>query len=82
MLSAKCKVCNKELTSTNKVQCCGCPNQMMVVGDKVGAKDLSKVLLTNSEKNIKNNRILTDADLKYQEARRQRKVRKLNYEER
>jgi|TARA_A100001391_G_scaffold128467_1_gene87913 hypothetical protein len=82
MLSAKCKVCNKELTSTNKVQCCGCPNQMMVVEDKVGAKDLSKVLLTNSEKNIKNNRILTDADLKYQEARRQRKVRKLNYEER
>jgi len=82
MLSAKCKVCNKELTSTNKVQCCGCPNQMMVVEDKVGAKDLSKVLLTNSEKNIKNNRILTDADLKYQEARRQRKGRKLNYEER
>jgi len=82
MLSAKCKVCNKELTSTNKVQCCGCPNQMMVVEDKVGAKDLSKVLLTNSEKNIKNNRILTDTDLKYQEARRQRKVRKLNYEER
>ena len=55
---------------------------MRVVDDKVGAKDLSKVLLTNSEKNIKNNRILTDADLKYQEARRQRKVRKLNYEER
>lgn len=82
MLSARCKVCNKELTSTNKVQCCGCPNMMRVVDDKVGAIDLSKVVLTNSEKNIKNNRILTDADLKYQEARRQRKVRKLNYEER
>ena len=82
MLSARCKSCNKELHSTSKIQFCGCPNQMMVVEDKVGAKDLSKVLLTNSEKNIKNNRILTDADLKYQEARRQRKVRKLNYEER
>ena len=53
-----------------------------VVGEKITAVDLSKVLLLNSEKNIKNNAILTNDDLKYQEDRRKRKVRKLNFEER
>ena len=80
MLSARCKVCNKELTSTSKVQCCGCPNMMRVVDDTVGAIDLSEVILLNHEKNIKYQGILTQSDLKYQEERRQRKVRKLDFE--
>ena len=82
MLTARCKVCNKELTSTSKVQFCGCPNQMRVVDDHVGANDLSQVVLVNHEKNIKYNGILTDHDLKYQEERRKRRVRKLDFEER
>jgi len=82
MLSARCKVCNKELHSTTKVQCCGCSNQMMVVDDKVGAIDLSEVILLNTEDNIKKSTILSNADLKYQEERRQRRVRKLYFEER
>ena len=80
MLSARCKVCNKELTSTSKVQCCGCPNMMKVIDDTVGAIDLSEVILLNHEKKIKYQGILTQADLKYQEERRQRKVRKLDFE--
>lgn len=82
MLSARCKVCNKELTSTSKVQFCGCPNMMKVVDDTVGAIDLSEVILLNHEKKIKYQGILTQSDLKYQEDRRKRKVRKLDYEER
>ena len=82
MLTARCKVCNKELTSTSKVQFCGCPNQMRVVDDHVGANDLSQVVLTNHENNIKYNGILTQSDLQYQENRRKRKVRKLDFEER
>ena len=82
MLTARCKVCNKELTSTSKVQFCGCPNQMRVVDDHVGANDLSQVVLTNHEKNITYNGILTQSDLQYQENRRKRKVRKLDFEER
>ena len=82
MLSVRCKVCNKELISSPKLQCCGCPNMTTVVGDKITAVDLSKVLLLNSEKKIKNNAILTSDDLKYQEDRRKRKVRKLHFEER
>ena len=55
---------------------------MRVVDDTLGAIDLSQVVLTNHEKNIKYNGILTDHDLKYQEERRKRKVRKLDFEER
>ena len=82
MLSARCKLCNKELTSTSKAQFCGCPNQMCVQDDHVGAVDLNEVVLTNHEQTIKYNGILTESDLKYQEERRKRKVRKLDFEER
>ena len=70
------------MISSSKLQCCGCSNMTTVVGEKITAVDLSKVLLLNSEKKIKNNAILTSDDLKYQEDRRKRKVRKLHFEER
>ena len=55
---------------------------MRVVDDTVGAIDLSEVILLNHEKKIKYQGILTQSDLKYQEDRRKRKVRKLDFEER
>ena len=82
MLIARCKLCNTELASTSKVQFCGCPNQMRILDDHVGAIDLDQVVLTKSKDIIKNHGILTENDLKYQEDRRKRKVRKLTYEER
>jgi protein-arginine kinase activator protein McsA len=82
MLKARCKLCNTELTSTSKVQFCGCSNQMKVVDDTVGAIDLSQVVLIEHEKNIKYDGILTQEDLQYQENRRRRKVRRLDFEER
>jgi len=51
-----------------------------VRGDKISAVDLSKVVLINSEKNVKKQPMLSNADLKYQEERRKRKVRKLDFE--
>ena len=82
MLSVRCKTCNQELTSSSKTQCCGCPNMMTVRDDQVSANDLSKVVWLNYKDNLKNNNILTKNDLEYQENRRKRKVRKLNFEER
>jgi hypothetical protein len=82
MLSVRCKICNRELTSSSKTQCCGCPNMMTVRDDQVSANDLSKVVWLNYKDNLKNNNILTKNDLEYQENRRKRKVRKLNFEER
>jgi len=54
----------------------------MVINDKVGAVDLSEVLLLNSEENRGKTPMLSNADLKYQEERRKRRVRKLTFEER
>ena len=80
MLSVRCKVCNRELHSSSKSQSCGCSNMTTVKEDKVTAADLSKVVLINSEKSVNNHGILTQQDLEYQENRRKRKVRKLDFE--
>jgi hypothetical protein len=68
------------LTSSTKIQCCGCPNMMTVQADQVSAVDLSKVVWLNSKQSIKDTTILTKNDLEYQENRKKRKVRKLNFE--
>jgi len=79
MLIVRCKDCNKELTSTNKTQVCGCANMMTVKGDSVTAVDLSRVVMINSTKKEQKN-VLSSSDLAYQEARRQRKVRRLDFD--
>jgi hypothetical protein len=80
MIIVRCKECNKELRSNNKTQVCGCPNMMTVKEDKVSAIDLSKVVMINSNKEKKQNNVLSQQDLAYQEARRSRKVRKLDFD--
>lgn len=78
----RCKKCNREILSTSKTQCCGCPNQMVVHDETVSAVDLSQVVLLDSKKNLKKTGLLSNDDLEYQENRRKRKVRKLQFEER
>ena len=80
MLVVRCKQCNREITSTNKTQVCGCSNMMSVKGDSVSAIDLSKVVMVNSNQEKHNSNVLSSSDLAYQEARRNRKVRKLDFE--
>jgi len=81
MLSIRCRSCGKEIEGhPTKTRSCGCPNMATIRGDKISAVDLSEVVLINSENNIKKQPLLSNADLKYQEDRRKRKVRKLNYE--
>ena len=79
MLVVRCKSCNKELVGTAKLQVCGCQNQMTVKEDKISAVDLSQVIMVNSTKEQKTN-VLSSQDIAWQEARRQRKVRKLDFE--
>ena len=78
MLSVRCKVCNVELTSSSKTQVCGCPNMMTITGDAVSATDLKKVVITRLDK--KETEGLSSKDLQWQEQRRKRKVRKLDFE--
>ena len=80
MLIVRCKVCNRELSSTTKTQVCGCSNMMSIKDDKVTAIDLTKVVMVNSNQENKQSNSLSAADLAYQEARRQRKVRKLDFD--
>ena len=51
-------------------------------GETVSANDLGLVMVLNSDAKRKNKSLFSKKDLEYQEARRQRRVRKLYFEER
>ena len=53
---------------------------MTLIDDKITAVDLDLVVLTKTDKSIKSHTAFTEKDLEYQENRRKRKVRKLNFE--
>ena len=78
MLTVRCKECGKELVSSSKTQVCGCPNMMTITGDAVSATNLKMVVITRQDK--KETEGLTSNDLEWQEKRRKRKVRKLDFE--
>jgi hypothetical protein len=81
MLSIRCKDCNKELLGhPTKTITCGCPNMATIRGDKISAVDLSRIVMLNSLKETQKSNVLSNQDLAFQEARRQRKVRKLDFE--
>ena len=83
MLVVRCRDCSKEVSSHgNQTQSCGCPNMTTVKGDSVTAVDLSRVVMIQSltKKETKTKDVLTTQDLAFQEERRKRKVRKLDFE--
>jgi len=80
-LKVQCRVCGKELQgNSGKTHSCGCPNMMTVRGDIVSAADMSEVIMLISNSQKVKNQGLTQKDLDWQEARRKRKVRKLDFE--
>jgi hypothetical protein len=80
-LRIRCRSCGKELEGhPTKTVTCGCPNMATIRGDKISAVDLSKVIMLNSNQIKKKSGVLTNEDIAWQEARRQRKVRKLDFE--
>ena len=81
MISIRCKDCNKELTGhQSKTVTCGCPNMATIRGDKVSAVDLSHIVMLNSIQKEQKSNVLTSQDIAWQEARRQRKVKRLDFE--
>ena len=82
MLVVRCKDCSKEITShETQAKRCGCPNMMTVKGDSVTAVDLTKVVMIRSDMTRKkDDGVLTPQDLSFQEERRKRKVRKMDFE--
>ena len=80
-LRVQCRVCGKELQgNSGKTYSCGCPNMMTVRGDVVSAVDMSQIIMSNSNTSKSKNEGLTQQDIEWQEARRKRKVRKLDFE--
>ena len=82
MLVVRCKSCGKELSSNNgRSQCCGCSNMTSIVGDKITAVDLSQAVIVKMRVDEKSNQTsLSSSDVAWQESRRQRKVRKMDFE--
>ena len=76
MIKVRCRECNTEVTEGRS---CGSPNMVMVKGDTVTAIDLNRTIMVTSNKDITKEG-LTSHDLQWQEERRKRKVRKLDFE--
>ena len=51
-----------------------------IIGDKISAKDLGQVVIVSSDTNKSDRSKLSEQDIAWQESRRQRKVRKLDFE--
>ena len=77
----RCKLCNRELEShVVKSVSCGCPNLTTLRGDIISANDLSKVVIIQGNKENKKTDTLSQEDRVWQENRRKRKIRKLDFE--
>jgi hypothetical protein len=80
-LRIRCKSCNREIEGhPTRTIACGCSNMATIRGNKISAVDLSKVVMLNSIQIKERSGVLTTEDLAFQEARRQRKVRRLDFE--
>ena len=82
MITVRCRECNREVSSvSSQSKSCGCPNMVTVKGDTVTAVDLNRtVMVSSNNDNTKSG--LSSQDLQWQEERRKRKVRKLDFETR
>ena len=80
-IKVRCRSCNRELEGhPSKTVSCGCSNMTTIRGDKISAVDLSQVVMLNSYQSQNKGGVLSEQDIQWQEQRRQRKVRKLNFE--
>ena len=79
MIVVRCKQCNTEVKSNSQTKTCGWPNMLTVTGDTFTAVDLTSVIVVRSNQD-KQKDGLTSQDLAWQEQRRKRKVRKLDFE--
>ena len=83
MIVVRCTSCGKELQGqSSRIICCGCSNMTSINEDVISANNMDLVVLLQNNKKVKKQSLFSEEDLKYQEERRKRKVRKLTFEER
>jgi hypothetical protein len=84
-LKIRCRSCNRELEGiSGKTVSCGCSNMATIRNNtNISAVDLSQVVMLNGingHSSKTDNSVLKNEDLMWQEERRQRKVRRLDFE--
>jgi formyltetrahydrofolate synthetase len=81
-LRIRCRSCGKEVEGNSaRTIRCGCSNMATIVNNtRITAIDLSMVVMLNGYAQKTTNNVLRNEDLVWQESRRQRKVRKLDFE--
>ena len=81
MLRVRCKQCGVELTSTNKIQVCGCSNQMELIESKISAVDLSQVMIVKLRVDDRDPKsYFSEADFEWRKKRSKRKIKKLDFD--
>ena len=80
LIRVRCRSCGKEVESrSGKTISCGCSNMVTISGDVISAVDMAKVVMLNSNKSKKNS-LFSREEMEWQEDRRRRKVRRLDFE--
>jgi hypothetical protein len=82
MITIRCKDCNTEIAGhPTRLKSCGCSNMATVRGDKISAVDLTRVIMLTPLKDLQQKTSIFSAEeLAYQESRRKRKIKKLDFE--
>ena len=79
-IRVRCRSCGREVESrSGKTISCGCSNMVTISGDVISAVDMAKVVVLNSKKSKKNS-LFSREEMEWQEDRRRRKVRRLDFE--
>jgi hypothetical protein len=81
-LKVRCKSCGSEIEGkSGKTITCGCPNMATIRNNEnITALDLSKIVMVNSMSTKEKSGVFSNEDIAWQEARRQRKVKRLDFE--
>jgi hypothetical protein len=81
MLKIRCKNCNVILESHSiQTKCCGCENLTTLKGETITALDLTKVEIVSNMVKKESKSVLSKEDLAFQESRKNRKIKKLEFE--
>ena len=81
MLKIRCKNCNTLLEAhPSQTRCCGCENLTTIKNETITAIDLTKVEIVSNILKKESKEVLSKEDLAFQESRKNRKVRKLEFE--
>ena len=79
-IRVRCRSCGKEVESqSGKTASCGCPNMVTISGDVISASDMSNVIMLSPRREEKESHF-SRQDMEWQESRRSRKIRRLDFE--